>query len=408
MDILEDKYIELLLKRCLNFDKSKSLFINYDVVNTSFVEKVVIQAKNMGITDIYLDEEDINKEHSILSKITLDEIETHEYFDKHIWDEYASKDASFLLLETEFPKILDDIDSSKIARANYIKRKTKPIYKEKQAKEIIPWCIAALPNKVWADSIFKNDPNSYNKLFYTICKMCMLDEENPIESWNNYLKKSKKLADKLNSLEIKSLHYINNLGTDLKVEYPKNSIWCSAATENSKVICNMPSYEIFSSPDYTKTNGIVYSSKPLVHNGALIDEFYIKFENGKVVEYDAKTGKDVLKGIIESDSNACFLGETALVEYNSPISNTGLIFGTTLFDENASCHLALGDGFPECIKDGLNKTRDELNTLGINHSNTHVDFMIGTSDLNIEADTNKGKIQIFKDGNFTLVFDKEK
>lgn len=400
MNNIEDKYIELLLKRCLNFDKSKSLFINYDLVNIEFVNKVVEFAKKMGINDIYLDEEDINKEHEILSKIDLDEIENHDYFNNSIWDTYASKDASFLLLETEFPGVMDDIDSNKLARANFIKRKTKPLYKEKQAKEIIPWCIAALPNKVWADSIFPNDVHSYNKLAHAIAKMCMLDEDNPIEAWNNFLDKSRKLADKMNSLEIKSLHYTNSIGTDLTVEYPEGSIWCSAATSDSKVICNMPSYETFTSPSYMKTNGIVYNSKPLVHNGALIDDFYIRFKDGKVVEYDAKVGLDVLKGIIESDSNSCFLGETALVEYDSPISNTRLVFGTTLIDENASCHLALGDGFPECIRDGLNKSRDELKSLGINHSNTHVDFMIGTKDLNIVANTNKGYINIFTNGNF--------
>lgn len=398
---MENKYIELLLKRCLNFDKSKSLFINYDVVNVDFVNKVVEFAKDMGIDDIYLDEEDINKEHEILSKISLDEIKSHEYFNEYMWDEYAKKNASFLLLETEFPKVMDDIDEDKIALASLTKRSTKPIYKEKQAKEIIPWCITVLPNKVWAASIFPNDKDSYNKLFNAIAKMCMLDSDDPIKSWDKYLEKSKEMADKLNNLKIKKLHYTNSLGTDLTVEYSNDLIWCSAATE-SGVICNMPSYEIFTSPDYRKTNGIVYNSKPLVHNGALIDKFYLKFLNGRVVDYDAEVGKKVLKGIIESDSNSCFLGETALVEYDSPISNTGIVFGTTLFDENASCHLALGEGFPECIKDGLNKNKDELLDVGINQSKTHVDFMIGTSDLNITALTENGEVEIFKDGNFVI------
>ena len=164
----------------------------------------------------------------------------------------------------------------------------------------------------------------------------------------------------------------------------------------------MPSYEIFASPIYNKTKGIVYSSMPLCYNGSIVDEFWLKFENGKVIDYSAKIGLEILKGIIESDSNSCYLGECALVENNSPISNLGLVFQTTLIDENASCHLALGSGFPECIKNGINMTDKELLENGINVSKTHVDFMIGTKDLNITGTTYDNKeIPIFIDGNYS-------
>ena len=402
MEDLENKYIILLLEKCLNFKKSKSLFISFDKVNKDFVDKIIKKAENMGIIDIYLDMEDINVTHDKLKNSSIKEIEKDSYFDKSIWNTYALKNASFLMLETEFPGMFDDIEEEKIAISKKINQNTRKEFRKKESTYEIPWCIAALPNEIWANSIFKNDPKSYEKLFNIICKMCMVDTKNPIESWNNYLKKVDNVATKLNDLKIESMTYKNSLGTNLTVKMPKNHIWNSAAGDNNlDMFVNMPSYEIFSSPSYLETEGIVYSSKPLIYGGGKVDDFYLEFKNGKVVNYDAKKGKEILKSIIESDNNACYLGEVALVNDDSPISNTNLVFGTTLFDENASCHLALGDGFSECLKN-TKMTKDELLKCGINQSVTHVDFMIGTSDLEIEAITKNGKEYIFKNGNFCI------
>lgn len=403
ISLLEDKYIELILKRCLNFKKSNSLFISYDKVNRNFVDKVVNYAKNMGITDIKLEENDIYTLRHKLDTMTLEEIGQDSYFDKSIWDVYAKRDASFLMLETEFPGVMDGVDEEKFVYAKSINRKTRKLFREKETTYQIPWCFATLPNQLWADSIFKNDKDSYNRLFKVICKMCMIDKENPIASWNEYIKLSGDRANKLNSMKIKRLHYTNSLGTDLYVSIPNDAIWVSVGSGLEKdMLVNMPSYEIFTSPDYLSTEGVVYSSRPLMYGGGLIDKFYIKFKEGRVIDFNAEVGFNILKGIIESDDNSCYLGEVALVNYNSPISNTKLIFGNTLFDENASCHLALGDAFPTCLKNGLNMTKDELLKKGINHSNNHVDFMIGTPDLKIEAETEYEKIILFENGNFTI------
>ena len=232
----------------------------------------------------------------------------------------------------------------------------------------------------------------------------MVTTENPIKSWDVYLENMKKHTDYLNSIKITSLHYSNKLGTDLTLHMPDNCIWNSAADKIEKnMFVNMPSFEVFTTPDYRKTNGIVYSSRPLIYDGGFIDNFYLKFENGKVCDFGAEKGYDLLKRIIETDNNSCFLGEAALVNYDSPISNTKLVFGTTLFDENASCHLALGRGFYQAIPNGFNMSEEELLNHGINQSKTHVDFMIGTEDYNIEAETEKGKTLIFKNGNFNIL-----
>lgn len=396
---MKEKYIKLLLERCINFDKSKSLFINYNVINQDFVDEIVVYAKNIGIDDIYLDKYDLEEKRDILNSIKLEDIDNHPYFDSSIWDEYAKKDASFLILESEIPGILDDVDSKKVARCNYIERKTKPLYKKKQLEYVIPWCIAAVPNKYWAKEIFKND-NSLDKFWKVLGKICMLDTDNPIMSWNNQIHIKKTMCDKLNNLKIKLLHYKNSLGTDLTLELPNDSCWCAASGNG---IVNMPSYEVFTSPNFKKTNGIVYSSRPLSYNGALIDQFWIKFKDGKAIDCKAKIGEEILKGIINSDSNSCYLGECALVNNDSPISNTGLVFGTTLIDENASCHLALGAGFKKSLINGKDLTDKELLEKGINVTPVHVDFMIGTPDLEIEAETiNKEKVKIFENGNFKI------
>ena len=398
--MIEEKYIELLLKRCLRVEECGALFINYNVINKDFVEKVVLYAKKLEINDIYLNEEDTYYIHDILKDIKIEEIENHEAFNSQIWDEYVKKNAAFLMLDGEIPNVMDDIKSDALAKAAITKRNTKPLYKEKQLKSEIPWCIAAVPNIYWAKEIFKDSEDPLKEFWDSLAQMCMLDKENPIKEWDKLLKSQKNIIDKLNNLEIKKLHYTNDLGTDLTIELSDRALWQSASS--GKWIVNMPSYEIFTTPDYRKTNGIVYSSKPLLYNGKIIDEFNLTFEEGKVIEFDAKKGKDILKEIINGDELSSYLGEAALVDYNSPISNTNKVFKSTLFDENASCHLALGNGFIECISDGNNLSEEKLKEFGVNFSKNHVDFMIGTKDLKIEAETNNGKVTIMENGNLTI------
>lgn len=398
---MKEKYIELLLNRCLKVDSDSTLFINYNVINKDFVDELIEYAKKIGIKDIYLDEEDTNAIHEFLENNSLEEIKNSEYFNSSIWDEYAKKGSAFLMLNAEMPYVMDDIDSEKISLSAFIKRNTKPLYKERQLKGEIPWCIAALPNELWAKDIFPNSENPMEDFWHNLSKICMLDTKNPIESWNAFLNSQKESVKKLNELNIKKLHYSNSLGTNLTLTLPDEVLWCSA--EEGNYIVNMPSYEIFTSPDYRYTEGIVYSTKPLLYSNRLIEDFWLKFKNGKVVDYDAKIGKDILKGIISTDDYSCFLGECALVNYNSPISESNIIFKSTLFDENASCHLALGTGFNECIKNSKNLTKEEINEKGINYSKTHIDFMIGSRDMLIEAECKDKKIvTIMKDGNIVL------
>ena len=397
--MFEEKYIELILKRCLKIE-GQPLFINYNKINKNFVKKIEKYAKSIGVCDIYLDERDLNKEREVILNTNLEDIQKNELFNCKKWDEYAQKDAAFLMLESYIPGLMDKIDSDKLSKVSIVKQITKPIYKEKQLKGLIPWCIASVPNEYWAKDIFLNSKQPLDDFWNTLADICMLKEENPISSWNKLLKKQAKNLKKLNNMKIKKLYFKNDLGTNLEIELSSKALWQSAC--GNKWIVNMPSYEVFTSPNYKKTNGIVYSSKPLVYSGKIIDKFYLEFKDGKVINFDAKKGKDILKEIINSDEFSSFLGEVALVNYNSPISNTKKVFKSTLLDENASCHLALGSGFLECIENGNNLNKDELKKIGLNSSKNHVDFMIGTKDLTIEADTVNGKLIIMQNGNLVI------
>lgn len=399
-DRMDDKYIELLINNCTNLKNIGVLVVNYSKEIQPFIDKLVSYARSIGVDDIYLDCEDKYKIHDELKNMSYKDIDNSPYFNKSIWDEYVKKGASFLMFETETPGLNDDIDPKKLGYASKLKRTSKPLYRKMQVQCKLAWCIAAYPGEAWARSVYGDDDGAYDKLKGAIYKMCMIDKEDPIFEWNSLIDKNATVIEKLNNLNLEKLHYKNSLGTDLEIYLPDNYLYSGARDE--LCIVNMPSYEVFTSPVYNKTNGIVYSSKPLVYNDALIDSFWIRFKDGRVVEYDASVGKEVLGEIINTDEYSCYLGEAALVEVGSPIDAMGINFGTTLIDENASCHLALGAGFSECIKDGTTMSDDILLSHGINISKQHVDFMIGTDDLNIIGTTRDGReVKIFENGKFS-------
>ncbi len=397
---MEDKYIKLLLERCLDLQRGMPLLISYPLIIRDFVLKVVKYANKLGIKDIYLDENNSYEVYYVLKNYSLKEIEKSPLFDCSIWDEYAKKKAAFLMLESEIPNLMDDIDSIKLAKSASLKLATKPIYRKKQLKGEIPWCIAAVPNLLWAQKLFPKSKTPIDDLWNYFADICMFNKGNPKTNWEKYLKSQKEMEDKLNDLKISKLYYHNKLGTNLEISLSPKALWRSASSD--KWLVNMPSYEIFTTPLYDKTEGIVYSSKPLIYNGKTIDKFYVKFKSGKVESFKAEVGNDTLKEIINSEKLMASLGEAALVDYDSPISNTKVVFGTTLIDENASCHIALGSGFSECIKNGNKLSAAELKKLGVNTAKNHVDFMIGTKDLTIEAETKNGRITIMKNGNLII------
>ncbi len=402
---LDHKYAELLLKKCLNFKYSNTLLIEYTSKELDdFVKIVIEEAKKMDIKNIRVCLADNDELHDYLNTTKLKDIKFNSLLDKTCLDEVSKECGCILHIKTFIPDLMKDIDSEKLTKANKIFADTFPYYRKNNNKYNFPWVMCAYPNERWAKFLFKDDENAYLKLYEYIMEMCLVDKDNPIEEWNSFIKENNYYKEKLQELEIRKLHYKNSLGTDFEIGFCNNK-WINLDKKDNfgnPIIVNMPSYEVFTTPDCRTANGVVYNSRPLVFNGKIIDNFHIVFKDGQVIYYKAKVGNDSLKSLIEDYTNSNRLGEVALVNNNSPISNTGIVFYNTLFDENASCHLALGNGKLGAINNGNNLTQEELDSIGFNKSNVHVDFMIGTSDLNIEADTNRGKQLIFKNGNFNL------
>ena len=398
MKKMQEKYADLLLKRCLCLKNTDSLLINAPIDSIEFIRILTRKAYEIGVKDIYLDLEDEELKHDELKYLSIDELKECKSFNKGIFDVYAKKNAAFLILCGENPDIMIDIDKEKINFTGKLLRESKPIFKKKEITYEIPWCIALIPTHNYAKKVFPNDIDAYNKLWELILKITLCDKGNPIEEWNKKIELNKKRVETLNNLKIKSLTYSNKLGTKFTIGFSDN-IWCGSDTiskDGRNLIVNMPTEEIFTTPNKYTANGIVYASRPLVYNGSLINNFWIKFKDGKVINYDAEIGKEILKSIINIE-NGDYLGEVALVDKTSPIFVSNTIFYETLYDENASCHLALGQGFTECID-----TVKELNDIGFNDSLTHVDFMIGTEDLDIVAETEQGKIKIMENGKFVI------
>lgn len=409
MQELMEKYAKTILEVCLKVDVDKPLFISANLERLDFVRIIEKIAYEKGIKDIYFDLSDSIIKHDGLKYLSLEELKEHQYWNKEKWNEYAKKGAAFLMLASETPGLMSDIDPKKLSDISMYAFETRKEFDDLRDKQITPWCIAAVPTESWAKEVFPNSEKPLEELWMKIFEACALTEKNPEALWQNKIDKLKTRAQKLNDLKIKKLIYKNSKGTDFEIELLDKTIWCSGKStmQNGKeILVNFPTEEIFTSPDYRTANGIVYSSKPLMYHDVKIDNFWIKFENGKVVEFDAESGKDTLKEMIYSSENSDYLGEVALVPHDSPISNTNIVFYETLFDENAACHLALGDSFQECYEGGPEMTKEELNELGLNKCLNHVDFMIGTNDLSIKGITKNGEeIIIFNEGNFSKIFD---
>lgn len=401
-----EKYAELLLKRCLCLETIRPLLVTAPIKAIDFVEVLAHKAYEIGITDIYFDWMDDNLKHEQLLYLSDEELLKSPFWNKVVYDEYAKKDAAFLMLCSDDIDLMNDIPEEKVTLTSRQSRNSRPYFNKKQRTDEIPWCIALVPTPGYARKVFPDSLNPVEDAWNAIFRCCLIYEEKPITVWDNKIKRTQDKCEILNELQFRFLHYKNSLGTDLIIELPKNHIWSGAGKENSDglpLIVNMPSEEVFTSPKYDGVNGIVYSSRPLVYGGVLIDNFYIEFKAGKIVNVNAQTGQDVLENIISTDEGSHYLGEVALVDYDSPISNTNIIFYETLYDENASCHLAIGDSFPTCLVNGENMSIEELKNNGLNQSLVHTDFMVGTADLNVVGTTFDGKvITIIENGNFIL------
>ena len=400
------KYARLIARVGVNIQKGQEVFIAAELDQPEFVRMVVEECYRTGASRVVVDWADsaITRMHikhrskKVLSTLASYEIEK--------WNYQLEKLPCKIYLMSEDPDALAGIDQRKFAASQQAKMQIiKPI--RNQMENRYQWCIAAVPGEAWAKKVFPGMRTSLavEKLWEAILSTSRVTED-PIAAWeehNAYLAERCRI---LNDLGIRDLHYTASNGTDFHVSLMDESIFMAGGEETLQGVffdANIPTEEVFTTPMRGKAEGVVYSSRPLSYNGQLIDNFSIRFENGKAVEVKAEQGEDLLREMIGMDENAAYLGEVALVPYDSPIRESGILFYNTLFDENAACHLALGRGFSNCVRGYENMTNEQLKEMGVNDSIIHVDFMIGTQDLSIVATTKDGRtIQIFENGNWAI------
>ena len=311
-----------------------------------------------------------------------------------------------IYLLSEDPDGLNGINQKKYSKSSQERYKIIKPFRDKMENKY-QWCIAAVPGVAWAKKVFPNcrKNEAVEKLWEAILLTSRCGDD-PVEQWNQHNADLKSRCDYLNSLNIESLHYTSSNGTDFTVGLIEGSQFLGGGEytlSGNYYNPNIPSEEVFISPKRGEAEGIVYSTMPLSYRGELIENFYIRFENGRAVEAKAEKNEELLNELINMDEGSAYLGECALVPYDSPIRNSGILFYNTLFDENAACHLALGEGFSSSIVGNEEMTLDRCREMGINKSIVHEDFMIGSADLDITAKTRDGKtVQIFKDGNWAF------
>lgn len=311
-----------------------------------------------------------------------------------------------IYLLSEDPDGLNGINQKKYSKSSQERYKVIKPFRDKMENKY-QWCIAAVPGVAWAKKVFPNcrKNEAVEKLWEAILLTSRCGD-NPQQQWDEHNADLKSRCDYLNSLNIESLHYTSKNGTDFTVGLIEGSQFLGGGEytlSGNYYNPNIPSEEVFISPKKGEAEGVVYSTMPLSYRGELIENFYIKFENGKAVEAKAEKNEELLNELISMDEGSAYLGECALVPYDSPIRNSGILFYNTLFDENAACHLALGEGFSSSIVGNEEMTLEECREKGINKSIVHEDFMIGAEDLDITAKTRDGKtVQIFKDGNWAF------
>ena len=399
-------YARLIARVGVNIQKGQDVNITCDLDQPKFVELLVDECYKAGARKVKVEfnYQPLAKLHfrhcsvTTLSKIEKWEIARMEH-------NVETLPCQIYLVSSD-PDGLRGINQEKMAKVN---RNRFPIVKpyRDQMDNKYQWCIAAVPGAAWAKKLFPELPKgrAMEKLWEAILFTSRVTED-PVAAWEAHDKNLHQRCAYLNSLGIAELHYKGDNGTDFTVGMIPEAQFMGGGDKSLQGIFfnpNIPTEECFISPMRGKAEGIVYATKPLSYQGQLIENFSLRFENGKAVEAHAEKNEELLKKMITMDDGAGYLGECALVPVDSPISESGLLFFNTLFDENAACHLAVGRGFADTIKDYENKTLEECRALGINDSMIHVDFMIGYEGLDIDAVTRDGKnVPIFRKGKWAF------
>lgn len=401
--MLWNSYASLLIRSGLNVRSGQLVMISSSVDCAEFTRLLVREAYDAGASDVSVDWHDDLIGKMRYSSASEEVFESFPDWKRDYYMDFAKKGAAFLSLDAPIPELLRDLDPARVAKAAKVRSQALREFSERKMRDWNAWCIAAYPTPEWARKVFPHlsEEESVEALWNAIFSAARIGDSS--ETWDGHLKDLQTRCDTLNAHAFSSLHFRNASGTDLTIALPERHLWLggsSATPEDTVFSPNIPTEEVFTSPLRSGVNGTLAGSRPLSYRGSVIDRFSLTFENGRITAYHAEVGHELLKQIIETDDGSHYLGEIALVPYHSPISESGVLFYNTLFDENASCHLAIGAAYP-CIR-GI-REEDNLSDFGLNKSLVHVDLMFGTADLSVDGIDANGRVTpIFRSGNYAL------
>lgn len=402
-----DEYAELIVKTGVNIRPDQLVVINVGVENTDFARRLAKAAYQAGAHDVTIVWHD--EQFSLLryQSVRPEVLSEFPEWRRMLYLDNAEEGAAFISVVSENPEIFNTVDPKRLMLAQQAAGAALKEYRERVMANKNSWCVVSVPSAAWAECVFPelSEKRAVQALWKKILAAVRVKGDGKaVERWKGHTEFLSRAAKFMNDSNFAALHYTNSLGTDLTVKLPEGHIWAGGAEytqSGTEFVANMPTEEVYTVPRLDGVDGVVYASKPLVYNGNLIKNFSVRFKDGEVTDFAAEEGRELLRELLSTDAGSCRLGEVALVPYDSPISQSGILFYNTLFDENASCHLAFGKAYPTCLAGGTELSAEELEKKGVNDSLVHEDFMIGTRDLKIDGIKQNGKrIPVFRKGNF--------
>ena len=398
------KYANLLVKGGCNLQPGQELYVSADVSQAQLVRLVVAAAYEAGASNVTTNFSDEQISRINYQSKPLEAFAQFPEWRAVLQNGVAQRGAALLFISSEDPMGLAGVDPKKISAFSQAATKACRDWRDGMDFGRNVWVIAGAASPAWASRVFPDLPEeeAVERLWDAILATACANGEDPLADWRAHDESFGERAAWLNNQGFDALRYENSLGTNLTIGLNPGGIWAGGGETTvggQRFYPNMPTEEIYTTPDWRRIDGVAVASMPLNHGGALVRNFRVEFTDGRVSGWQAEEGQDVLSAIIETDEGSHHLGECALVPYGNPIQRTGILFLNTLYDENAACHLALGRGFAECLPGGRDLSAEELKERGVNDSLTHVDFMIGTADLNITGIKASGEeVPVFRDG----------
>ena len=409
-DELLKKYADFIVRVGVNPQPGQTLIINCPLEGAPLARLCVRSAYEAGARDVQ-----VNWSDDAVARARMELGSEEALTDLKPWQlrrylDYAESEGGVCVLHliADDPELYAGIDGNKISRVNAARRAFMEEWQEYTMNDRVQWSIAALPSVPWAKKVFPelDADAAMEALWKLIFDVCRVTGGDPVNEWQAHMERLSTLRDKMNALDLESVHFESSNGTDLTVGLADQAVWESAASKSEKGVVflpNIPTEEVFTAPHKDRVEGIVYRTKPYVFNGQLIKNFRVTFEKGRVVDYHAEQGQVLLGRLLDGDEGSRSIGEVALVPASSPINRSGKLFYNTLFDENAACHIAFGDSYPGTTVGGTGLSKEELTARGMNHSSLHEDVMIGAEDSRITGKCRDGRtVPLFENGVWVL------